>query len=174
MKRDRITKILERHGSMRLPALVASIDRSPQARDRRVIRKFLKTRRKQATAEEETAIWYALFAYYGIPEEWPEETRYYWLAGRLAADLWPRCQALAKRRRGGPSEKRLAMLNKRKLALHKKFEPFRLERPKLSRIRAAELFMADDKNKRACEKAGFTQPKSFSQAMKEISSRTAN
>ena len=136
-------------------------------RDPKGIRKWLKARRKEASPTGEALIWHALFGLYGIPDG-----EYQWLAGRLAAELFPRCGPLWKPHGGGPSKKRQAMFNKRKLALHKKFETFRRERPKLSRVRAAELFMADAKNRRACEKAGFTSPKAFAQAMKEIGSGT--
>jgi tetraacyldisaccharide-1-P 4'-kinase len=62
---------------------------------------------------------------------------------------------------------------RRKLRLLKRFEIFRRQHPYLkSRERAAERFMHDAKNQKACEAAGLAKPKSFAQAMKEISSAT--
>lgn len=135
-------------------------------------RRFLNQRRKDASAEEEVAIWKALFALYGIPEEWPAEIRLEWLAGRLAAELFPRCQALWKPHGGGPSAEHQAKMLGRKTRLFKKFEAYRRAHDGLSHLRAAALFMKDEKIKKACAAAGFTRPKSFAQAMKELSSET--
>jgi hypothetical protein len=140
-------------------------------RDPKGIRAWLNIRRKKATPEEETLIWRKLLELYDIPEDWPPDEKYRWLAGRLAADLFKRCQALWKPHGGGPSEKRREKMRRRKLRLFKRFEIFGHKHPHLkSRERAADLFMKE--NQKACAAAGFTKPKSFSQAMKEISSGT--
>jgi hypothetical protein len=140
--------------------------------DPKGIRAFLNTRRKTASAEEEAAIWRALFALYNIPEEWPRELRLEWLAGRLAAELFPRCQSLAKPR--GPSKSHTAELRKRKESLFKKVEAFQRSCPVTSHKRMVDLFMQDAKNKKACKRAGFTSAKSLSQAIKEKRSGEAN
>jgi hypothetical protein len=150
---------------------LAPADRLRKAlRDPKGIRKWLNTRRKKATPEEETEIWRALFELYGIHDQWPVEIQLEWLAGRLAAELFPRCQALYKPHGGGPSKKLREKMLRRKLRLLKKFKPFCHKHSHLSTLRAAEFFM--EENQKECAAAGFTKPKSFSQAMTEISSAT--
>jgi hypothetical protein len=152
----------------------ASIDRLREAlRDPTGMRRFLNTRRKEASADEEARIWHALFRLYGIDEEWAPEIRLEMLAGRLAHELFPRCKGLWKPHGGGPSDRHQEKIRKRKLRLFKRFEAYCSNHPHLkSRLRSAEHFMREEKNKRACAAAGFTKPKSFSQAMREISSGT--
>jgi hypothetical protein len=165
MKRDGITDILGRHGTMKFAGMVPPKRRSLPGDPR--IRKFLNTRRKTASPEQESIIWRALFALYGIPEEWPREFRLEWLAGRLAAELFPRCQTLAKRRGRVPGKN--TSLKKRKERLLNKLAVFWRSRPRLkSRIRAAEIFLIE--NSRACQNAGFTKAKSLSQALKKKAS----
>jgi hypothetical protein len=166
---------VERYGVMLYRANIrgaASGDQLRKAmRDPRGIRAWLNVRRKKVSADDDRIIWRALFALYGIPDEWPRAIQMEWLAGRLASELFPRCQALWKPHGGGPSKGHQEKMRQRRLRLHKKFETFRRANSHLkSAFRAAELFIGN--NEKACAAAGFTRPKSFSQAMKEISSGT--
>jgi hypothetical protein len=162
MKRDRVLDKLNRHGTMPAPTTTML---APPAKSE--IRKWLGVRRKTVSADEESLIWQALFRLYGIPDEWPREFRLEWLARRLASELFPRCQALAKPRSGGPSKSYLAA----KTTVLESFQHF-WSASHLSRVRAAELFMQDAENNEACKQAGFTKPKSLSQALYDFVRRT--
>jgi hypothetical protein len=139
-------------------------------RDPRGIRAWLNVRRKIAGADGDQIIWRALFALYGIPDEWSWADKCEWLAARLAHELFPRCQALWKPHGGGPSQKRQADMAERKRKLREEWEAY-LPGMK-SELQRAKLFMKDEKHKEACAAAGLTSPKAFVQAMKQISSGT--
>jgi hypothetical protein len=162
-----VLEILQQHGSMAVPPLRrGSTEALRKAlRDPKGIRKWLKTHRKEATPNEEALIWRALFKLYGIPDG-----EYQWLAGRLAADLFPRCKALSKSHGGGPSKEFQAVRRELKQRLYENLETFCRDHPRLSWQHASALFM--EKNKQACAAAGFRNAKAFAQAMKEISSAT--
>ena len=159
-----VLEILQQHGSMAVPPLRTEALRKA-LRDRKGIRKWLKARRKEVTPNEEALIWRALFELYGIPDG-----EYQWLAGRLAAELFPRCRTLWKPHGGGPSKDFQAVRRQLKQRLYENFETFRRDHPRLSWQHASALFM--EKNKQACAAAGFRNAKAFAQAMKEISSAT--
>src|SRR5262249_13327341 len=130
-------------------------------------------RRKKVTRKEEALIWRKLCELYRIPEEWPLDVRHYLLAGFLSAELFKRCAALWRPHGGGPSKKRQADMAKRKLTLREEYEAYcRKIRHVKSELHRARLFMKDEDNKKACAAAGFSSPKAFAQAMKEISSGT--
>lgn len=166
-------QILNRHGSAPLALNLRSAKRDPTG-----MRRYLTERREAAKPEDKPEIWRALFRLYGLPDDdddwgWPRDLRYEWLAGRLAAELFPRCGILSKPRSGGPSGTYQTKMHKRKMRLLKKFERWCRDHPSIkSQVRAAELFMKDAKNKKACAAAGFTKPRSFAQGMKELSSGT--
>jgi hypothetical protein len=167
-----VPEILQQHGTMNFDFVVTS-DELRNRHDLKGIRKWLNVRRKKVSQEEQALIWCALFALYGIPDEWSREVRMEWLAGRLAADRFKRCQALLKPHGGGPSKERQKLLAKRKLELRKKYEIYcrKISHVK-SDVRRAKLFMDDKKNKKACAAAGLRSPKAFAQAMKESSRAT--
>jgi len=107
----------------------------------------------------------ALFALYHIPNDWPVDVRWEWLARNLAGELFAGCKTIEKGK-GGPSIYRRNKRHELRMALFRKFEKYLVEHKYLSRLRAAEYFVGD--NKKACAQAGLKDPKSFAQAMKKL------
>jgi hypothetical protein len=171
-----VLEILNKHGAMSSTTLrselgvAATSDELRKPRDPKAIRKWLNVRRKKVTRKEEALIWRKLCELYRIPEEWPLDVRHYLLAGFLSAELFKRCAALWKPHGGGPSKQYQQKMKELKANLRNEFDAFRQQHRSLSWQGAAALFLK--KNKEACETAGFTSPKAFAQAMKQISSGT--
>lgn len=159
-----VLEILQQHGTMNFDFVVTR-DELRNRHDLKGIRKWLKVRRKEATAAGEEEIWRKLFALYGIPEEWPAVSRFEWLAGRLAAERFPRCQALWKPHGGGPSRERRRNIAELRKILFREFEAFRATHSRMSRQHAAGKFIK--KNKDACTAAKLTTSNGFTRAYKK-------
>ena len=121
----------------------------------------------------------ALLKHYHVPEEWDELTQLRWLVDHLAPKVHPGFRVITKDapayRRGGPSLEHQRKLADRKRRLLKWFEAHRRKNSHIrSGLRLTELFLKDDKIRRACVAAGFVKlsPKSISQALRKISRET--
>ena len=127
--------------------------------------------RRDAINREQTALRErALFALYHIPDDWPDLSRWEWLALHLAGELFSGCRTIEKGK-GGPSIRRRRDIADRRMALFRQFETYFAAHSHLRRQRAAEEFVR--KNRKACSEAGLSDGKSFPQAMKKISITTA-
>ena len=138
-------------------------------------------RKKQLSkiAEEIAEKCRALLRHYHIPEEWDELTRLRLLVAFLAGERFPGFRVITKDapayRRGGPSLEHQRKLADRKRRLLKWFEAHRRKNSHIrSGLRLTELFLKDDKIRRACVAAGFVKlsPKSILQALEKLSRET--
>jgi hypothetical protein len=106
----------------------------------------------------------AAFALYNIPDDWPEPMQWEWLARVLLGKHFPGCRVLSKAQ-GGPRKIELARLGELKSALAEEFERYKAANPKLRK--AATSFL--DGHSKECKEAGFSDAKSFAQAMRQLS-----
>ena len=165
-----VLEILQQHGTMNFD-FVATSDELRKPRDPKGIRKWLNVRRKKATPEEEILIWRKLFDLYGIPNDWPRDIQMQWLAGRLAAELFKRCQALWKPHGGGPTKQWRQSIAELREPLFQRFNAFEAEHPRWSRQKAAGEFIKE--NRDACAAAKLKTAKGFIRALQKQKCRNS-
>jgi hypothetical protein len=106
----------------------------------------------------------ALFALYNVPEDWPTDAQWHWLALALAGDKFPGVRTL-NHGFGGPSETK----RDRRRKVVEKFAAYRRENPKGSRTAAANHFIT--KNKKECEAVRLDEATSLVQALSRASKK---
>jgi hypothetical protein len=111
----------------------------------------------------------ALHVLYSIPEDWPPDIRWEWIARHLAGELFAGCRTITKGL-GGPSRERRVTIEEQKRALFSQFEAYRANNAYQSRRSSAVNFVKA--NQIACKAVGLHDAKSFAQAMKKIGIKT--
>jgi hypothetical protein len=106
----------------------------------------------------------AMCVLYHIPDDWPDDVQWEWLARCLAGEAFAGCRTLS-RGLGGPRKSTLAETRKKKDSLSLQFEAYRRAH-RFSEIAAADNFLK--KNLAACNAAGIYKPKSLVQAMRAL------
>ncbi len=111
----------------------------------------------------------ALFALYDIDNDWPIEIQWQQLALRLAGEHFPGCRTL-QRGYGGPTEETQVKKKGLKATLFGEFEAFK-SKFEGTESAAARVFL--NRNRKRCQEAGLSNPKSFLQAMKATAEKAS-
>jgi hypothetical protein len=107
----------------------------------------------------------AMFAYFDIPDDWPELLQWRQLALCLAGKHFFGCRTIS-RGIGGPSKSTRERKKQSAHALLIQFKAYQSEHPQLRDNAAATNFLK--KFRVDCSKAGFSKWKSFLQAMRKL------
>jgi hypothetical protein len=107
----------------------------------------------------------AMFAYFDIPDDWPELLQWQQLALYLAGKHFSGCRTIS-RGIGGPSKSTRERKKQAAHALRIRFKAYQSEHPEWGDNAAATNFLKRFRDD--CSKAGFSKWKSFLQAMKRL------
>jgi hypothetical protein len=143
------------------------------------VNKVVGGKQQRGIAEEIARKRRALLRHYHIPTEWDELTQLRLLVDHLAGEVFPGFRVITKDApaysRGGPSLEHQRKMADRKCRLLERYEAHCRKNSHIkSGLRLTELFLKNDKIRRACVAAGFVKlsPKSIFQALRKISRET--